>query len=179
MHIVLKPKTVLKWNRKSTERSVHRPHAHISTFFFFLAGAVSPPTVCKTCPWFIALLYDVLHRRQTWANSLWGRTSVLGKEDFPHYDFACKFWIWHLHLSVISSGYQFQISSLCWQLCCIVLTWVYVYLEHLASLHCAIVSQNAWFGSGEIFPLWFSMYYVMAFAKSKLFFQVILCTSSA
>lgn len=155
----LKPINVLKRKQKSTERIAHGPHPHIS--------AASPPTVCKSFPWVITLLYDSLCQRHAWANSLWGWTSALG--GFSSLWLACKCWIWHLHLSVISSGYQLQISSFCCHLSRVILLSVYVYLEHLASLHCAIVSQNAWFDGSKIFPLWFALHSAMAFLRASHF----------
>lgn len=101
-----------------------------------------------------------------------------GERGFSSLWLVCKCWIWHLHLCVISSGYQFQISSLCWHHCCLILPCIYVYLEHLAALCCAIVSKCAVLMAAKSFPCDFPCF-CYGFSESKSFFRVILCTSSA
>lgn len=147
-------KTVLKWKRKPNECSIHRPHAHISTFFWPVQPH-HPQSANSSHDSLLCFMTCCIEGQQSVRMKI-----SPGQRGFSSLWFACKCWIWHLHLSVISSGYHFQISSLYWHLCSSILPCVYVYLEHLAVLSCAIVSQNARFDGSEIFPLWFSTHFL-------------------
>lgn len=155
-------KTEIKWMQLPQTPCTHK---HLS-----VASAASPPTVCKpSLPMIHCFALQHAALKADMSQQSVRMNISPGQRGFSSLWLACKCWIWHLHLSVISSGYQFQISSLFWHLCTSILPCVYVYLEHLAVLSCAIVSQNARFDGSEIFLLWFSTQFVMAFRTASHF----------